>query len=109
VCDLETSRIGAPYIYIYIYIYIYDISNLSVKGDCKMKGFCGRTSEKLFDPTENVTRLKFIKRKQQTITEFGEGTRTSKVVLRYGQMEYSSYREMPTRCNSVSEFYYSLF
>ena len=31
VCDLETSRIGAPYIYIYIYIYIYDISSLSVK------------------------------------------------------------------------------
>ena len=31
VCDLETSRIGAPYIYIYIYIYIYDISNLRVK------------------------------------------------------------------------------
>jgi len=30
VYDLETSRIGAPYIY--IYIYIYDISNLSVKG-----------------------------------------------------------------------------
>ena len=27
VCDLETSRIGAPY----IYIYIYDISNLRVK------------------------------------------------------------------------------
>jgi len=23
VCDLETSRIGAPYIYIYTYIYIY--------------------------------------------------------------------------------------
>jgi len=23
VCDVETSRIGAPYIYIYIYIYIY--------------------------------------------------------------------------------------
>jgi hypothetical protein len=23
VCDLETSRIGTPYIYIYIYIYIY--------------------------------------------------------------------------------------
>jgi hypothetical protein len=22
VCDLETSRMGAPYIYIYIYIYI---------------------------------------------------------------------------------------
>ena len=22
VCDLETSRIGAPYIYIYIYIYM---------------------------------------------------------------------------------------
>ena len=31
VCDLETSRICAPYIYIYIYIYIYDISNLRVK------------------------------------------------------------------------------
>jgi len=28
VCDLETSRIGAPYIY--IYIYIYDISRLRV-------------------------------------------------------------------------------
>ena len=26
VCDLEASRIGAPYIY--IYIYIYDISSL---------------------------------------------------------------------------------
>jgi len=23
VCDLETSRMAAPYIYIYIYIYIY--------------------------------------------------------------------------------------
>jgi hypothetical protein len=31
VCDLETSRMGAPYIYIYIYIYIYDISRLNVK------------------------------------------------------------------------------
>jgi len=29
VCDLETSRIGAPHIY--IYIYIYDISRLRVK------------------------------------------------------------------------------
>ena len=29
-CDLETSRMGAPYIYIYIYIYIYDISSLRV-------------------------------------------------------------------------------
>jgi len=28
VCDLETSRMGAPYIY--IYIYIYDISHLRV-------------------------------------------------------------------------------
>jgi len=28
VCDLEISRIGAPYIY--IYIYIYDISSLRV-------------------------------------------------------------------------------
>jgi len=33
VCDLETSRMGAPYIYIYIYIYIYDISRLRVKQD----------------------------------------------------------------------------
>jgi hypothetical protein len=33
VCDLETSRIGAPYTYIYIYIYIciYDISKLRFK------------------------------------------------------------------------------
>ena len=31
VCDLETSRIGAPYIYIYICIYIYDISSLRIK------------------------------------------------------------------------------
>jgi hypothetical protein len=31
VCDLETSRMGAPYIYIYIYIYIYDVSRLRVK------------------------------------------------------------------------------
>jgi len=30
VCDLETSRIGAPYTYIYISIYIYDISSLRV-------------------------------------------------------------------------------
>jgi hypothetical protein len=30
VCDLETARMGAPYIYIYIYIYIYDISRLRV-------------------------------------------------------------------------------
>ena len=29
VCDLETSRMGAPYIY--IYIYIYNISSLRVK------------------------------------------------------------------------------
>jgi len=31
VCDLETSRMGAPYIY--IYIYIYDISRLRFKGN----------------------------------------------------------------------------
>jgi hypothetical protein len=47
-----------------------------------MTGFCGRTSEKLFDPIEYVTKLKSIKRKRQTITEFGEGTGTSKIVLR---------------------------
>ena len=46
VCDLETSRIGAPYIYIciyiymyiyiciYMYIYIYDISSLRVNIIC---------------------------------------------------------------------------
>jgi len=34
VCDLETSRICAPYIYIYIYIYIYDISRLRFKVMC---------------------------------------------------------------------------
>ena len=37
VCDLETSRMGAPYIYIYIYIYIYDISRLRVKQEYIMK------------------------------------------------------------------------
>ena len=30
VCDLETSKMGAPYIYIYVCIYIYDISSLKV-------------------------------------------------------------------------------
>jgi len=34
VCDLETSRMGAPYIY--IYIYIYDISRLRVNENCKI-------------------------------------------------------------------------
>jgi len=29
-CDLGTSRMGAPYIYIYIHIYIYNISSLRV-------------------------------------------------------------------------------
>ena len=32
VCDLETSKMGAPYIY--IYIYIYDISRLRIKEFC---------------------------------------------------------------------------
>ena len=40
VCDLETSRIGAPYIYIYIHIYIYtyiyDISSLRVNEHTKL-------------------------------------------------------------------------
>ena len=44
VCDLETSRMGAPYIYIYIYIYIYDISRLRVN---------------LLKPTGNFTYYKF--------------------------------------------------
>jgi len=40
VCDLETSRIGAPYIYtyIYIYIYIYDFSNLRVNTSAHCSG-----------------------------------------------------------------------
>jgi len=37
VCDLETSRIGAPYIY--IYIYIYDISRLRVNASSHVKSF----------------------------------------------------------------------
>jgi len=43
VCDLETSKIGAPYIYIYIYIYIYDISSLRVKCMilCTLKAMTG--------------------------------------------------------------------
>ena len=39
VCDLETSRMGAPYIYIYIYIYThthtYDISTVRVKDEAQ--------------------------------------------------------------------------
>jgi len=38
VCDLETSRMDAPYIY--IYIYIYDISRLRVKQGCGEKQNC---------------------------------------------------------------------
>ena len=38
VCDLETSRLGAPYIYIYIYIYIYDISSLRVNTSAYCSG-----------------------------------------------------------------------
>jgi len=34
VCDLETSRIGAPY----IYIYIYDISSLRVNTSAHCSG-----------------------------------------------------------------------
>jgi len=38
VCDLETSRIGAPYIYIYMCIYIYDISSLRVNTSAHCSG-----------------------------------------------------------------------
>jgi len=38
VCDLETSRIGAPYIYVYIYVHIYDISNLRVNTSAHCRG-----------------------------------------------------------------------
>jgi len=44
VCDLETSRIGAPYIY--IYIYIYDISRLRVK-------FLAHTLHQIFTPSKH--------------------------------------------------------
>ena len=37
VCDIETPRMGAPYIYIYIYIHIYDISRLSVNLDIGLR------------------------------------------------------------------------
>jgi len=40
VCDLETSRMGAPY----IYIYIYDISRLRVKVKQKFKLVSGLIS-----------------------------------------------------------------
>jgi len=49
VCDLETSRMGAPYIYIYIYIYIYDISRLRVNNtvnSCHRKSTGRNISEK---------------------------------------------------------------
>jgi len=36
VCDLETSRIGAPYIY--LYIYIYDIGSLRVNTSAHCSG-----------------------------------------------------------------------
>ena len=36
VCDLETSRKGAPYIH--TYIYIYDISSLKVNTSKQVKG-----------------------------------------------------------------------
>ena len=36
--DLETSRIGAPYVYIYIYIYIYDISSLKLNTSAHFSG-----------------------------------------------------------------------
>jgi len=35
VCDLETLRMGSPY----IYIYIYDISRLKVYADLHSKGY----------------------------------------------------------------------
>ena len=41
VCDLETPRIGAPYIYIlyiYMYVYVYDISSLRVNKSAHCSG-----------------------------------------------------------------------
>jgi len=50
-----------------------------------MKGFCGRTSEKLFGPTENLTKPKYVKKKQQTTNEFGAGTRKVNMSLGTGK------------------------
>jgi hypothetical protein len=58
-----------------------------------MKEFYGRTSEKVFGPKENLTKLKFVKKKQQTTNEFCEVTRKSKVILSYGQIEYTGLPE----------------
>jgi len=56
VCDLETSRIGAPYIYIYIYIYIYDISSLRV--NCVNRDtFASRRGTENFDDYVYLAKL----------------------------------------------------
>jgi len=54
VCELETSRMGAPYIYIYVYIYIYDISHLRVKEQPMAE--CNFKTVSLFDATEKCHR-----------------------------------------------------
>ena len=43
VCDIETSRIGAPYIYMYIYIYI---SSLKVNKQYFSSTCCGMEGER---------------------------------------------------------------
>jgi len=50
VCDLETSRMGAPY----IYIYIYDISRLRVKYHSTRFGWSFRPSSGFQACTHNI-------------------------------------------------------
>jgi len=51
VCDLETSKMSAPYIYIYIYIYIYDISRLRVNAAREIIAvFCVNKMKTLIPP-----------------------------------------------------------
>ena len=54
VCDLETSRIGAPY----IYIYIYDISSLRVN---ILRPVCIQTSVPIFVIRKALAQIKRVK------------------------------------------------
>ena len=56
-CDLETSRIGSPYIYICVCVCVCvcDISSLRVKGKCEKKRNIIRVTEsRNMRVTENV-------------------------------------------------------
>ena len=63
VCDLETSRIGAPYIY--IYIYIYDISIRRVNKLVCLMGFATQkrqetSGEKMLNFASNGQEMQFL-------------------------------------------------